>query len=304
MILSEENIGVVRDLIRFALSSEGSRKPIKREDIRELVLKKSNKLEFKKIFSAAQSKLKSDFGCELVELPAKKKLVVKNKTSKKSQPGTGRYILRSIIDPELRRQFPIVFDTQEEKFNGVIAVVLSLVFLNYGTITLDSLLNRIEQLGLPNLPFFPDNPLEDIRNKGIELISALLKLEYLAKVDTFSKTSTNSRAGATNSATSQAPNSALSVSNAFNSDVILDGNSEYSWGPRAVVEYSYPDITKFISELTDSIFDQEFLEKVSKSSGVPMSDLQDSTQDTNTPPGSNLTNSTLNETENTVSLSP
>lgn len=67
---------MVKKLVRLALSSEYSRLPIRRGDISAKVLGEQGSRQFKTVFETAQKQLRTVFGMELTELPAREKVTV------------------------------------------------------------------------------------------------------------------------------------------------------------------------------------------------------------------------------------
>lgn len=67
---------MVKKLVRLALASEYSRLPIRRADIRDKVLGEQGSRPFNAVFNGAQDQLRSVFGMEMSELPAREKLTV------------------------------------------------------------------------------------------------------------------------------------------------------------------------------------------------------------------------------------
>lgn len=73
---------MVKKLVRLALASEYQRRPIRRADISEKVLGSQGR-QFKKVFDQAQLDLRSVFGMEMVELPAKEKVTIRQRRGKR-----------------------------------------------------------------------------------------------------------------------------------------------------------------------------------------------------------------------------
>jgi hypothetical protein len=67
---------MVKKMVRLALASEYSRLPIRRTDISTKVLGEQGTRQFKAVFEAAQKLLRSKFGMEMVELPAREKVTI------------------------------------------------------------------------------------------------------------------------------------------------------------------------------------------------------------------------------------
>lgn len=67
---------MVKKMVRLALASEYSRLPIRRTDISAKVLGEQGSRQFKTVFETAQQSLRSKFGMEMVELPAREKVTI------------------------------------------------------------------------------------------------------------------------------------------------------------------------------------------------------------------------------------
>ena len=70
---------LVKKLVRYALACEYQRLPIRRTGITEKVIGKQRGNNFKQIFAAAQDQLRTKFGMEMLELPGKEKVTMKEK---------------------------------------------------------------------------------------------------------------------------------------------------------------------------------------------------------------------------------
>lgn len=95
--LDESQDQVVKKMVRYALACEFQRKSIKRQEISDkgwlskfkshivsrvtdcLVIGKQHRGAFKRVFESAQHQLRTKFGLEMVELPAKTKNTMKEK---------------------------------------------------------------------------------------------------------------------------------------------------------------------------------------------------------------------------------
>lgn len=67
---------MVKKMVRLALASEYSRLPIRRTDISTKVLGEQGSRQFKTVFEQAQKSLRTKFGMEMVELPAREKVTI------------------------------------------------------------------------------------------------------------------------------------------------------------------------------------------------------------------------------------
>lgn len=70
---------LVKKLVRYALACEYQRLPIRRTGITEKVIGKQRGNNFKQIFSRAQAQLRTKFGMEMLELPGREKITMKEK---------------------------------------------------------------------------------------------------------------------------------------------------------------------------------------------------------------------------------
>lgn len=84
---SAENLA--RKLVRYALSCEYARQPIRRADIGQKVLGASGR-QFKAVFGEAQTMLQNTFGMEMTELPMRENVTVADRRGKSST--TNRFI--------------------------------------------------------------------------------------------------------------------------------------------------------------------------------------------------------------------
>ncbi|OMJ13795.1 hypothetical protein AYI70_g7785 [Smittium culicis] len=220
----------------------------------------------------------------MIELPVRKKTVRSKASGKKlATPSSGRYILQSIIPIEYKLGSSnseenrenntsaygrcVDWPEEDEKFNGVVGIVLSLVFLNNGVATLDTLLNRLENTQLPQIKFINGEDSSattrlsvnvDSRALAQEFISYIVKLDYLTTFDT----------GLKSGAAALSSNNNHSLSQAGADRYELDPSVEYCWGPRAMVEYDSESISMFIAALMEVPYDSDFIEKIKRSCGT------------------------------------
>lgn len=67
---------LVQKMVRLALACEYARLPIRRADISAKVLGEQGSRQFKIVFESAQRELRSRFGMEMTELPAREKVTI------------------------------------------------------------------------------------------------------------------------------------------------------------------------------------------------------------------------------------
>ncbi|KAG5967595.1 hypothetical protein E4U56_000757 [Claviceps arundinis] len=149
----EEEAGIRADeqlakkLVRYALSCEFSRRPIRRDGrdgIKERVLQNRGR-SFKKIFTLAQKQLRQVWGMELRELPVREKVSLQEKrqamkTNSQPKIGSGAYILTSTL-PSVYRSAGIIKPSKipsaedEATYVAFYTLVVSLIWLNGGELT-------------------------------------------------------------------------------------------------------------------------------------------------------------------------
>lgn len=70
---------MVKKLVRLALASEYARQPIRRTDISAKVLGEQGARQFKTVFAEAQRVLRVRFGMEMVELPQRERVTIRER---------------------------------------------------------------------------------------------------------------------------------------------------------------------------------------------------------------------------------
>ena len=73
---------MIKKLVRLALASEYTRQAIRRADINTKALGGPGGRQFKAVFEGAQEALRERFGMEMVELPAREKVTVRERRGK------------------------------------------------------------------------------------------------------------------------------------------------------------------------------------------------------------------------------
>ncbi|KAF3040673.1 hypothetical protein E8E12_003411 [Didymella heteroderae] len=95
-----------KSLVRYALSCELARRPIKRQDVNERVLGSHARL-FKSVFDQANSELMDVFGMQFAELPKGEKVTARQKRaaagSDSQSKASGMWVLQTIVPPQYRR---------------------------------------------------------------------------------------------------------------------------------------------------------------------------------------------------------
>ncbi|KAL5403422.1 hypothetical protein PMIN03_009890 [Paraphaeosphaeria minitans] len=150
-----------KNLVRYALSCEFSRTPIKRQDIAQKVLG-SHSRAFKDVFAAANTHLMDVFGMRMVELPNREKVTLRQKRaaagSESHAKNSNIWILENIL-PEKYRSLSVMGPSMtpapddgpdlpdlESAYIGLYSTVISLLLLSGGTLSegkLDRFMKRM-----------------------------------------------------------------------------------------------------------------------------------------------------------------
>ncbi|RFU80994.1 hypothetical protein TARUN_1209 [Trichoderma arundinaceum] len=135
---------MAKKLVRYAISCEYSRTPIRRDGIKERVLGKQGR-SFRRVFALAQTHLRTVWGMELRELPVREKMTLHEKrqamkSNGQSRSGSGAYILSSTL-PEAHRSASILRPSkvpsaeQEAIYSAFYTMVVSMIWLNGGELS-------------------------------------------------------------------------------------------------------------------------------------------------------------------------
>ncbi|KHN98724.1 MAGE protein [Metarhizium album ARSEF 1941] len=135
---------LAKKLVRYALSCEYSRTPIRRDGIKERVLGNQGR-SFKRIFALAQKQLRLVWGMELRELPVREKMSLQEKrqamkSNSQAKVGSGAYILTSTL-PEAYRSAAIIKPSRtptsddEATYVAFYTLVVSFIWLNGGELS-------------------------------------------------------------------------------------------------------------------------------------------------------------------------
>ncbi|KAK5122243.1 hypothetical protein LTR85_004153 [Meristemomyces frigidus] len=146
---------MVKKLVRLALACEYQRKPIRRSDISEKVLGTAGR-QFKAVFAQTQLQLRSVFGMEMVELPAREKVTLAQrraaaKTAEKSKT-VASWVLVSVLptqfrDPEILQPPAAPTAEEESKYASIYTVLIALISLSGGSLPdtkMDRYLRRVQ----------------------------------------------------------------------------------------------------------------------------------------------------------------
>ncbi|KAF2680392.1 MAGE-domain-containing protein [Lentithecium fluviatile CBS 122367] len=146
-----------KNLVRYALACEYKRIPIKRPDVGQKVLGTHARM-FKAVFEAANSQLMDVFGMQMVELPNKEKVTIRQKraaaSSDAQSKSSGMWVLRNILPEQYRMADVIgpgpdppegVLD-DDGAYVGLYTMIISLILLSGGQLAeskLDRYLRRM-----------------------------------------------------------------------------------------------------------------------------------------------------------------
>ncbi|RKF59771.1 putative mage family protein [Golovinomyces cichoracearum] len=134
----------VKKFVRYALACEYQRSTIKRTGITERVIGKQ-KCSFKQIFQEAQEQLRNCFGMEMVELPVRQKVTLREKKGQLNLPTAQKtkgnsksstaYVLKSILPPKYRNTDIMPppshkSSSDEAAYMGLYTVIICLISLS------------------------------------------------------------------------------------------------------------------------------------------------------------------------------
>ncbi|ENI09577.1 hypothetical protein COCC4DRAFT_30265 [Bipolaris maydis ATCC 48331] len=138
---------LAKGLVRYALSCEHSRRPIKRQDINEKVLGSQTRL-FKQVFAQANSQLMDVFGMQLVELPKAERVTLRQKraaaaaslASDSQAKSTSVWVLQSILPSQYRipeivgpsRPLEHGMPNKEDAYVGLYTLTIALITISGG----------------------------------------------------------------------------------------------------------------------------------------------------------------------------
>ncbi|KAL1974014.1 hypothetical protein VTN31DRAFT_5574 [Thermomyces dupontii] len=135
---------MVKKLVRLALACEYSRQPIRRTDINAKVFGEQGTRQFRTVFDRAQQELRALFGMQMVELPAKEKVTIRERRAAQrvEKPSTTAksWILCSTLPSEYRspailppNRAPSTFT--EASYTALYTFIISLITLCGGSIS-------------------------------------------------------------------------------------------------------------------------------------------------------------------------
>ncbi|KAI9097086.1 MAGE family-domain-containing protein [Phlyctochytrium arcticum] len=218
---SENTAQKVKELVRLALSTEHRKVPLRREEINKKVLKEHTRV-FPAIFERANDRLRSIFGFEMVELPAKDMTAAATQAQTQTQtqkngPGaktvvksSRAYILRSILPVDQR----ITRWGAETPEMVLTCLILCIIMVNGRQLDEGRLLGYLARLGIGK----DDSVLE--YDTPMAFLSHMTKQNYLIRnkiqmgeMDTY----------------------------------------DYFWGPRAKIELPEEHAIEFIAEAYDDL---------------------------------------------------
>ncbi|KAF2757911.1 MAGE-domain-containing protein [Pseudovirgaria hyperparasitica] len=146
---------MVKKFVRLAISSEYSRTPIRRQDVSQKVLG-PDKRQFKAVFEAAQEALRRTFGMEMVELPQREKVTVRERKAEASREkntatSTNIWVLASVLPqefkvPEAIRPPRVPTHETESAYIGLYSFVIATILLSGGTISETRLLAYLKKV--------------------------------------------------------------------------------------------------------------------------------------------------------------
>ncbi|PHH84143.1 hypothetical protein CDD83_2406 [Cordyceps sp. RAO-2017] len=146
---------LAKKLVRYAISCEYSRTPIRRDGIKERVLGNRGR-SFKKVYQLAQQQLREVWGMELRELPIREKMSLQEKrqamkSSSQVKTGSGAYILSSTLPARYRsasilRPSKVPSEEDEATYTAFYTLVVALIWLSAGELSEQKLKRHLMRL--------------------------------------------------------------------------------------------------------------------------------------------------------------
>lgn len=175
---------LVKKLIRYALSCEHARTPIKRDALRLHVFRHSSaRVKFSTIFEAAQDELTRVFGMRLAELPAKEKVSLRDRRAQAQKgvqlaKGTGNYVLVSVLPgkykvPEIVRPSRAPSEENEATYMGLVTFVIACILLSNGTVSNEKLMRNLRRLNAEE-----HTPLDTTEN----VLARMIRQGYVVRI--------------------------------------------------------------------------------------------------------------------------
>ncbi|KAH6633768.1 MAGE family-domain-containing protein [Boeremia exigua] len=140
-----------KSLVRYALSCEAARKPIKRQDVNEKVLGSHARL-FKTVFDQANSELMDVFGMAMAELPRGERVTARQKRAAADSSKTSNmWVLQTVVPaqyrlPDALGPAPPASRDDASAYVGLYTMVIALVVIAGGRLPeakLDRALRRM-----------------------------------------------------------------------------------------------------------------------------------------------------------------
>ncbi|KAF2183033.1 MAGE-domain-containing protein [Zopfia rhizophila CBS 207.26] len=170
-----------KGLVRYALACEYSRMPIKRQDINQKVLG-SHSRAFKHVFAAANAQLVETFGMEMVELPNREKVTVRQKraaAASESQAKTSnQWVLTNALPPKYRvpeiiapPRIPTL--EVESAYVGLYTLIVALISLSGGSLPENKLERYLKRMNADQ-----STPVD----RTDKLLARMIKEGYIVKI--------------------------------------------------------------------------------------------------------------------------
>lgn len=173
----------IKKLVRYALSCEYVRLPIRRDGIKEKVFGKHSGKNFKPVFEGAQKVLRERFGMMMEELPLKEKVSLRDRRAaaqrgQNATKGSSSYVLVSILRKDMRVPEIIVpslapTTKDEASYVGLYTFILACISLSGGTLSNEKLLRNLRRLNAEE-----NTPVDTTEN----LLAKMQRQGYVVKI--------------------------------------------------------------------------------------------------------------------------
>lgn len=168
--ISEDDLTLmVKNFVRLALACERTRTPVRREDVSKKVIVNDHRRCFQIIFERTQERLKTTFGMQMVELPAKDRTKTMTMTQQRKMAhtqasasftqsmaakGTKSWILVNLLPPRLKQISQRQHMESERNYNAVLMTIIILVVMSDDQCCSENrMMSALERLAwIPNTP--------------------------------------------------------------------------------------------------------------------------------------------------------
>lgn len=188
--ISEDDMNLmIKNFVRLALACERTRTPIRREDVSKKVIINDHRRCFQLLLDKAQERLRTTFGMQMVELPAKDRTKSMTMTQQRkvahiqastsytqstTAKGNKSWTLVNLLPPRLKQISQRQHMETERNYNAVLMTIIILVVMSDDQCCSENrMMSALERLAW--IPNTPAGPFDDV-------ISRMTKQGYLERL--------------------------------------------------------------------------------------------------------------------------